>query len=93
MLRVAPDFYRIVFDPARLRINLLVFALVAGDDIALPVENDETRTRGSLVDGTDKLRHGAGSSVDPVYSENEFKRNNMKLNENETPERLVSGPR
>ncbi|WP_414935458.1 hypothetical protein, partial [Enterococcus faecium] len=49
------------------------------DDIALPVENDETRTRGSLVDGTDKLRHGAGSSVDPVYAENEFKRNNMKL--------------
>src|SRR5690606_14096894 len=76
VLRVAPDFHRIVLDPARFGINLLVFALVAGDDIALPVEDDETRTRGSLVDGTDKLRHGAGSSKSV---RNECKRKNMKL--------------
>ncbi len=40
--RVAPDFERVVLDPACAGIDLLMLALVHGDDIALRVEDDET---------------------------------------------------
>ncbi len=42
MLRVAPDFIGIVLNPASLGIDLLVFALIHGDNIAVPVKNDKT---------------------------------------------------
>src|SRR5580765_3347928 len=53
----APDFLRVMLDPSRLGIDLLMFALSHGDDSAGTVEDDETGAGSPLVDGTDVSRH------------------------------------
>ena len=52
-LGVAPDFQRIVFDPAGPRVDLPVLHLRAGDRCARAVEHDEAGARGALVDRAD----------------------------------------
>jgi hypothetical protein len=44
--------------PARLRIDLLVLALAAGNNTARTIEDDETRAGSALVQGGDVVRHG-----------------------------------
>jgi hypothetical protein len=53
-----PDLLRIVFDPARLRIDLAELALRHRDDAALAVEHDAARARGALVEGEQKVLVG-----------------------------------
>ena len=50
---VVPDLERVVFDPARLGIDLLVFLVLGGDDLSAPVKHDAARAGGALVDGDD----------------------------------------
>src|SRR5918993_1772110 len=56
-LRVTPNFGRVVLDPARLRIDLLVLALRNADDRTQLVEHDEAAARGALVDCADVFAH------------------------------------
>ena len=73
----SPDFVGVVLHPSRLRIDLLVFLLGAGDDRAGAVENDEARAGGALVDGSDVVRHDRYpaylQSADMVIEEIQFK--------------------
>ena len=63
LLRAKPDFSGVVLDPAWLRIDLLMLFLSAGGDAPSAVEYDEAGAGGTLVDGSDVIRHGL-----PVYS-------------------------
>jgi hypothetical protein len=45
-----------VLDPAGLRIDLLMFSLIAGDDATTAVENDKTRAGCSLIEGAYVIR-------------------------------------
>ena len=57
LLAARPDLRRIVLDPARLGVDLLVLLLVDRDDAAGVVEDHEAGARGALVEGSDVLRH------------------------------------
>ena len=66
LARAAPDLGRVVLDPAGLRVDLLVLALIDVGDAAVLVEEDEARAGGALVDRADVLAHAAappGSSM------------------------------
>jgi hypothetical protein len=47
----APDFLRVVLDPAGLWVNLRQFLLRLGDEVALGIEHNAARTGGALVEG------------------------------------------
>ena len=57
LARAPPDLARVVLDPAGLRRDLLVLALIDRDDPAVAVEQDEAAARRALVDRPDVLRH------------------------------------
>ena len=57
LLAARPDLHRVVLDPARLRVDLLVLLLVDRHDRAGVVEDHEAGARGPLVEGPDVLRH------------------------------------
>ena len=57
-LCVAPDLGRVMLDPSGPRVELLVFLLIVGDDVAFAVEDDEARARRSLIDRTYVVRQG-----------------------------------
>ena len=52
-----PDFLRIMFNPTRLWIDLLVFLLGDTDDLARTVEDDEARTGCALINGSNVIWH------------------------------------
>ena len=54
---VGPDLPGIMLDPARLGIDLPMFALRARDDLAAVIENHEARAGRALVDCADELAH------------------------------------
>ncbi len=55
-----PDFIGVVFDPARLRVNLMEFLLRGRNDRARRIEQQRARTGGALVQRQDVgLRHAA----------------------------------
>jgi len=58
LLRVLPDFHRVVFDPTWLGKYLLMFFLRRRDDVAAAVKHDESRTCRSLIDRPYVSRHG-----------------------------------
>ncbi|MFZ0335411.1 MAG: hypothetical protein WBD21_09885 [Candidatus Acidiferrales bacterium] len=58
-LRSLPDFLRIMLDPSRFGINLLMFLLRDRDDLPGMIENDEPRTGGTLIDCSDVVGHGS----------------------------------
>jgi hypothetical protein len=60
-LRVSPDFYRVMLDPSRLRIDLRVLDLRLGDDPGGLVEHDEASAAGALIDRSKKSRHEVSS--------------------------------
>ena len=49
-LGAPPNFFGIVLNPSRLRINLLVFLLVAANYLSLAIEYDKSGASGSLID-------------------------------------------
>jgi hypothetical protein len=55
-LRVSPDFFRVVFDPARLRVYLLVLFLRDGYDSARAIEHDKPCARGALINRANVAR-------------------------------------
>ena len=55
--RVLPDLGRVVLDPARLGVDLLVLTLVDVTDVAVLVEQDEARAGRALVDRSDEFAH------------------------------------
>jgi hypothetical protein len=57
LLRAFPNLHRIVFDPSRLRVDLLMLALIHRDDIALAVEDHGSRARCPLVDRQNEATH------------------------------------
>jgi hypothetical protein len=59
LLRALPDLERVVLDPARLRVNLLVLLLIDRDHLAAVVEDHEARAGRSLIDRCCVLRHAA----------------------------------
>ena len=57
VLGVAPDFVRVVLDPAWLGIDLFVLFLGDADDPAAAIEDNEARAGGALVDRADVAWH------------------------------------
>ena len=55
LARAGPDLHRVVLDPARLRVDLLVLLLIDRHDRAGVVEDHEAGARGALVEGADVL--------------------------------------
>jgi len=53
-----PDFFRVVFDPTGLGINLLVFLLGDRDGAARAVEDDESTAGCALIDCANVVCHG-----------------------------------
>src|SRR5437667_1246673 len=53
----APNFLRIVLQPSRLRIDLLVLSLRAGDNPAAGIEHNEPSAGRALVEGAYIVRH------------------------------------
>ena len=62
ILRAAPDFLRVVLNPSRLGIDLLVLSLSCAHDASGTIEHDETRTGRSLVNGANVICHSWVSS-------------------------------
>ena len=52
---VAEDFKRVVLDPAGVGVDLAVFLLGAGDDVAGAVEDHEAGAGGALIEGSEVL--------------------------------------
>ena len=61
LLGARPDLRRVVLDPARLGIDLLVLLLRDADDLAAVVEDHAPRARGALIDRCRVLGHQASS--------------------------------
>src|SRR5207248_10326104 len=59
LARALPDLLRIVLDPSRLGIDLLVLELLDGGDIAAVVEQHAARTGCSLVQCCDVISHAS----------------------------------
>src|SRR5207247_8334083 len=49
LVRALHDLHRVVLDPPRLRIDLLVFLLLHGNDLARVIEDHEARAGCALV--------------------------------------------
>ena len=63
-----PDLAGVVFNPARMREDLLKLALSDGDDGRVVIEDDGARACGALVEGDD-VRHGSDSGSDSSVQE------------------------
>ena len=63
LLAALPDLHRIVLDPSRLRIDLLVLLLRHADDLAAVVEDHAARAGRALVEGRRVLGHRLFSSL------------------------------
>ena len=57
-----PDLLRVVLDPARLGVDLLVFLLIDRDDGPGVVEHHEAGAGRALIEGADISRHGVSNS-------------------------------
>ena len=57
ILAALPDFHRIVLDPARLGVNLLVFFLIDAHHLALMIEDHEAGAGRALIDCAYILSH------------------------------------
>src|SRR5581483_7649539 len=62
-LRAIPDFVDIVFDPAGLRIELLVFFLRGSDHVPFRITDGETGAGRALIDCSDVVGHGRYSKA------------------------------
>src|SRR5690606_11607642 len=62
LLSAVPDLLRIVLDPARLGVDLLVLALVDGDDLATVIEDHAPGAGRPLVDSGYVLGHSSSPS-------------------------------
>jgi secondary thiamine-phosphate synthase enzyme len=63
ILRCPPDFVGVMLHPPGARIDLLMFFLRAGDQIAVRIEDRETRAGRTLIDCADVLSHGRYSNA------------------------------
>src|SRR6202140_5603384 len=61
--RAAPNFFRIMLNPSRLWIDLLVLSLSRAHDASGSIEHDEARACRSLINGTKLVCHRWFSSI------------------------------
>src|SRR5208282_2872622 len=65
-IRAAPNFFRIVLDPSRFGIDLLVLSLSRADDASGTIEHYEARACRSLINGANVAFHRGVSSRCPI---------------------------
>ena len=58
-LCIGPDFGGVMLNPAGLRVNLAMFALVEGAQRPCVLKDQETRAGRALIDGANQSRHGS----------------------------------